>query len=302
LIESVLLLTVKDYRAMKKKTVLLIAITLAIPLSFDFANGAMNPMKVIIAGGYDDDEPAASGDGSKKGNGLKILRYQAKDRLSETGSATPGGVSPGMVGDSSEAGLDSEFFMDPDKKIPVTHRHLYETAGFIGDTLDSFGEVIDGDISTQVSFAHMDYVYINRGSVDNVKVGDRFLVFHAEEKIVKHPVTKKTMGRKVLVDAVIEVSKVTPETSEALIVRSYGSVERGSKIIFYKKPEIPGVDPDKPIKAKSIDGYLVASKDPNFNIGGKAEIVRIKSDRDLGLKFLELDQDCANHLRKYCFQ
>lgn len=268
----------------KRKTVLLIALTLAVPLSFGFASSAMNPMKIIIAGGYDDDAPRVSGNGAgtKKGDGLKILRYEAKDRLSKTGSASPGDATSGMVGDSSDSGLGSEFFTDPDKKIPVTYRQLYETAGFIGEALDSFGEVIDGEVSTQVSFGAMDSVYIDRGLADNVKVGDKFLVFHAENETVEHPVTKKNMGRKVLVDAVIEVNKITDKNSEAVIIRSYGSVERGSKIIFYKKPTVPGVDPDKPISPKSIDGYVVASKLPKngyamgdvvyFDVGFKAGV------------------------------
>lgn len=248
---------------MKMKTVVLIALTLVLP--FGLAGATMNPAKMIIAGGYDDDlQDTSEQDGSSQsGDGLKTLRYQARDRLSETKqSSSKGNINSGMVGDYSEAAFGDEVFTDPDKKIAVTHRFLYETAGFLGDASDVFGEVIDGDTSTQVAFAHMDLVYINLGSADNVKVGDQFLVFHAEDATVKHPITKKNLGHKVLVDAVVRVTKTTATNSEALIVRSYDSVERGNKVILYKESEIPGIDPDSPIKPKNIDGYIVASKDP----------------------------------------
>jgi len=43
--------------------------------------------------------------------------------------------------------------------------------------------------------------------------------------------------------------------------------------------------------------FNFASKDPNFPIYGKAEVVRIRSNRGLGLKFFDLDQSSASYLQ-----
>jgi len=42
--------------------------------------------------------------------------------------------------------------------------------------------------------------------------------------------------------------------------------------------------------------FNFSSKDPNFPINGKAQVVRIRSNRGLGLKFFDLDQVSVNHL------
>jgi len=43
--------------------------------------------------------------------------------------------------------------------------------------------------------------------------------------------------------------------------------------------------------------FNFTSKDPNFPIHGRAEVVRIRSNRGLGLKFLDLDQSGTSHLQ-----
>jgi len=43
--------------------------------------------------------------------------------------------------------------------------------------------------------------------------------------------------------------------------------------------------------------FNLSSKDPNFPIHGKAEVVRIRSNRGLGLKFFDLDQNSISYLQ-----
>jgi len=43
--------------------------------------------------------------------------------------------------------------------------------------------------------------------------------------------------------------------------------------------------------------FNFSSKDPNFPINGRAEVVRIRSNRGLGLKFLDLDQSGTSCLQ-----
>ncbi|MGK7346618.1 MAG: hypothetical protein ACNS63_12505 [Candidatus Nitrospinota bacterium M3_3B_026] len=160
--------------------------------------------------------------------------------------------------------LTEDFFT---KTEPVAHPKLYETAGYIADEFDYYGEVIDGGDSQRVSFSYPDVVYIDKGSDHGVREGDRFFVGHAESEEVEHPVTGEVMGRKILMDGVIKVVETTPDVSKAVITSSFDVIERGDKILPYREPQPPAVDPDKPVTDKDIEGYIVESRREKSHYG-----------------------------------
>ena len=180
----------------------------------------------------------------------------------EAESAAPDSM-PATVKDVSAEGdqIVPGYWADPARMSPVAYRELYETAGYIGAGAKGDGEVIDGHTSSQVSFASAETVYINLGESKGVKEGDLYEVFHAERDVA-HPVTGAKLGQLVVVDAVVRVTKVTPDNSSAEIIRAYETVERGDQIRPYKEVDIPTFDPDRPVTDKKITGYLVSCKLP----------------------------------------
>jgi len=239
---------------------------------------------IVIGGGYDDDiRPGQGSAGSK-----------AKD----TGSSMSGGQNPcqdvsetGIAGaekeltegrDLSHESMSEDFFKDDTRHEMIVSPQLFETAGYISDSVESDGEVVDGEPSSQASFSIAETIYINQGESQGVSVGNRFLVFHSEKESVTHPVTGSNLGHKVLIDGVVEVREVTMDYSKAVIIQSYDGIERGDLIIPYTEPEVPQLDPDRPVVDKDIDGYLVASRDPKegyasgdvvyFDIGDSAGV------------------------------
>ncbi len=226
----------------------------------------------LMAGGYTDDMPADAGKSGSDMSGkgalkLEDLRKKIRDSDKSHGSSEAPKVSPELMGDYLSGGLTDEFFTDKDKLVPVTHRQLYETAGYLDGDLDSLGIIEDGERGAQLAFSIMDEVYINRGFSDGLKKGDLFIVLHAEKDQIKHPVTKEPIGQKVVVDGIIKVVAVKEKNSKTVIVRAYNAIQRGDKIAPYTEPDIPGVDPDSPVKNKKINGYLVATKTEREGVG-----------------------------------
>jgi len=220
---------------------------------------------IVVAGGYDDDlKPGAAGADTvgepspgmpaEKTAGMEEQAVAGVDELKER--ALVEGV------DMSRGELSDDFFARAARQEAIIHPSTFETAGFIGTELASAGEVIDGEPSTQASFSFTETVYIDQGEAQGVKEGDRFLVYHMESASVRHPLSGKKLGHKILVDGVIEVVDVAMDTSKAVVVQSYDSIERGEAIRPYSKPDVPSLDPDRPVSPKDIEGVLVASKEP----------------------------------------
>lgn len=216
--------------------------------------------RMVVGGGFDDDrEPGVPMEAMED---MAPAVEEAAPMEQEAPRTDEGQMTELMPGvDLSVDELAARFFENPDRMEPLIYEQLYETAGYLDDSLGATGEVIDGQTSSQASFAFPDHVYINRGEAQGVSVGSRFIVYHAGSD-VRHPVTRRKMGFKVLVDGVIEVVEAGRDHSKARIIRSYDGIERGEKIRAYDKAEIPEFDPDRPVKLKRIDGYLVSSKDP----------------------------------------
>lgn len=161
----------------------------------------------------------------------------------------------------------ADFFKDPAKESPLAYRRLYETAGFLGSGHESFGMIVEGEISGQKSFSAVDVVFINRTISDGLRPGDQYHVFHSEGGEVIHPVTGKPMGSKVSVDGVIEVIEPGAKFSRARVIRTYNSIRPGYKIKLYEESKVPAIDMDKPIAEKSVEGIVLSSKDKKASYG-----------------------------------
>jgi hypothetical protein len=194
-----------------------------------------------------------------------------------TGQVKLGGVVSQSTGQVKPG---PEFFEDPTKANPLSYRRLYETAGFIGGSYDSFGMIVEGEITGQKSFSAVDVVFINRTIADGLRPGDQYYVFHADDSEVSHPVTGKAMGSKVLVDGVIEVIEPGTKFSRAKIIRSYNSIRPGFRLRQYEDSKVPAIDMDKPIAEKGVEGIVLSSKDRKNSYGTGDVIYLDKGKKD----------------------
>lgn len=181
-----------------------------------------------------------------------------------TGHVKLGGVVSQSSGQEKPG---ADFFEDPAKASPLAYKRLYETAGFLGGAYESFGMIVEGETTGQKSFSAVDVVFINRTLSDGLRAGDQYHVFHPEGSEVIHPVTGKSMGRKVFVDGVIEVIEPGAKFSRAKIIRSYNSIRPGYKIKQYEESKAPAIDMDKPIAEKNVEGIVLSSKDKKASYG-----------------------------------
>jgi hypothetical protein len=151
--------------------------------------------------------------------------------------------------------------------------------------------VISGEQSNyKLTFAHGDYVYINRGEDRGVKIGDRFAVVRPETDIANEwfygqPKMLKEMGTLYKDAGQVRVVSVHPKTSIAEVVFSCDYVQRGDVVRpFEERPAPPFKEAGKfdhfaPISGKPV-GTVVSSFDFHQELGrGDAAYVNIGANK-----------------------
>jgi hypothetical protein len=146
-------------------------------------------------------------------------------------------------------------------------------SGFVSDRLPDDIRVISGEQSNlKVTFAHGDYVYINRGRDKGVQVGDRFSVVRADKDPVEVPWFKwqnkliKAMGQLYSDAGQVRVVNVQSNVSIAQIDLSCGYIQRGDIVRPYvERPSPPFKDASTfdhfaPVSGKHV-AMIVAARD-----------------------------------------
>jgi len=98
-------------------------------------------------------------------------------------------------------------------------------------------------------------VLIDLGSNKDVKVGDIFTVY-VTEKVIRHPVTKKILGKTTIPIAVIEVIKVKPKFSICSILSAKKKIKPGLEVTRFSDIPAIFVDRVKQPPAEVLYGYL----------------------------------------------
>ncbi len=145
----------------------------------------------------------------------------------------------------------------------------YEKAGMIVDSLDH-----------KELLGEPDRVYVNIGENLGVSNGDVFSIFEAAKE-VRHPVTKKLLGYKIINLGELKLIDTMADSSEAQIINSYREIETNDLIRPYSAPlsvEIPVVKSTLQIK-----GYIVEPKE-NAVTFGRGDIVYIDKGKEHGIE------------------
>ncbi len=98
-------------------------------------------------------------------------------------------------------------------------------------------------------------VLIDLGSNKDVKVGDIFTVY-VTDKIIRHPVTKKILGKTTTPIGVIEVTKVKPKFSICSVLSAKRKIKPGLEVTRFSDIPVIFVDRLKQPPAEVLYGYL----------------------------------------------
>lgn len=122
--------------------------------------------------------------------------------------------------------------------------------------MEKAGEIIrtyDG----RTMVGEREIVYVNIGSAQGIKIGDRFSIFKIDQEI-RHPITKQKLGYKIINLGELEIRKLATDSSEVEIINSYQEIKVGD----YLRPYIPPLSAEVPVvkTEKKAEGYIVANK------------------------------------------
>lgn len=185
---------------------------------------------------------------------------------------------------------------DQNASLPrTTQADIYCSGMFTKEHLSNSFQVISGDESTtRLTFADGDYVYLNRGANQGVKVGDVFLVmrpihdvntvqwFDGQDRIMG------SMGQWWEDEGRITIANVEKNTSVAQVTNACTSLYRGDIVLPFVERPVPELKSEAdfnrfaPPSGKKR-GMIVASK--NFQIQvGQRQIAYVNLGSNQGVK------------------
>lgn len=137
----------------------------------------------------------------------------------------------------------------PVKLQQLVNKNILLASGYISDTVNTSGE-ITGSPSGRNLFGNNDVVYVRTDTP--VKKGDKFYIIR-EEKLIKHPLTDKEVGRLVNIVGILEIAQFEYGDIKAKITQSFDDIITGDlldafyelnpmlSMPSYRKPDIKGV-------------------------------------------------------------
>lgn len=130
-------------------------------------------------------------------------------------------------------------------------------------------------------------VYMNGGSEQGVKVGDRFLILKTVARKIKHPATKHKLGDVVQQVGVIRVVTPQPKGSVAIIERCLDGVEVGDHLVRFTEPANMPLqlrkDITDPVKVAPNSPVVVFARDAHQHTANGDMVIVDKGTND-GLK------------------
>jgi len=155
--------------------------------------------------------------------------------------------------------------------IPAIEDMRLQCSGFIEDEPEDESLYIIGSEQggEKVAFAERDIMYLSKGSSAGVKPGDVYSIRH-ETYDVKHPDTRKTIGRKVETNGFLRVILVQENSATAIIESSCAETHMGDYLVPFQRQAVPLIvkhtPPDRltPPSGKAQNGAIIDIQDDAF--------------------------------------
>ena len=227
----------------------------------------------------------------------------------DSGSGTLGGEEERPLIDNSEEGkkrfkkakgiqakevLSTTGDLGDDAKTLVPYSKFF-TAGYVGDEMDPVGGILGnravrsyGDFVSRDAMTMNDALYIDIGEEDDVKVGDRFIVYSQHHE-VRHPLQtffmtfereidlldgdysgehyqnsfafrKDIVGNQISVKGVIRVIDTASITAKAIVEQAFNPIQVEDLIIPYPKRRPPMIAMNFVPPKKDTKGHILSSR------------------------------------------
>lgn len=161
------------------------------------------------------------------GQRLKIYH----DRIEVVGREESGSQSPARR-------LPVETPEAAEKEAPVSSEQVFPVSGgegIIAPADMQFEAVVSAVSQSRTIAGEDDIVYVTIGSDSGAKAGDRFRIFE-RVKEVRHPVTNRLIGIKLLQLGTLQLTEVERTASKAIITSSFREVEPGAVLLPHREP------------------------------------------------------------------
>jgi hypothetical protein len=191
-------------------------------------------------------------------------------------AASPKTLQPIPAGPVEEKPTGGSTLIMPEEEIfPIVDKYAMLSAGFV--SADETGDTIAGTAEKgKTLLGYDDVVYVSMRDAENIKVGDKYLIFAPLNK-VKHPKTGKYLGRLIKGFGILQITAKDPAATvlTARITLSFDEIGIGNMLTPYQEPTPIYQSAQK--KAKNISGYLIEVTDRR-TINSQSDVVYL----DLG--------------------
>jgi hypothetical protein len=179
-----------------------------------------------------------------------------------------------------EAPPKQGLILEKETVPPLIDKYTMLSAGYV--STDKWVESITGALEPKAMFGFDDIVFIKVNAPENVKIGDRYLIF-APVKKVKHPQTGKKLGSLIKVLGILQVIEKAPGATylTARISLSFDSISKGSLLAPYQEPMLIYSVPKN--DGRSIDGHIIDVMDSR-SINGKFDMLYLDKGGSDGVK------------------
>jgi hypothetical protein len=152
------------------------------------------------------------------------------------------------------------------QEMPQEEIQIFDISSGIGfvnvGDIENSGRIVDA-VDNRLVLGPSDTVFLELNDLDGAIAGTRYTLLEIAEKI-KHPITQRDIGYKVIDLGQLEISQVHDEVASGLILSSNREIFRGAILVPYQET-------DKEITLKKqerdLSGYLIATLRGNGSIG-----------------------------------
>jgi LysM repeat protein len=208
------------------------------------------------------------------GNKLTIPSLAPLERAMQKPTPTPlpeeevesaRAVQPRQVQPAEKETGGNILILPEEQPEPIIDKYAMLSAGFVNG-MKNTDIIVDSAGEPNTIFAYGDSVYVKFGSPENVKIGDKYLIYTSLGD-VKHPRTGKRYGQLIRGLGVLEVTAKDPsvEVATARITLSFDTIEKNNWLIPYQEPML--VFPSSVKKSKDISGYILAVTNKRSIVG-----------------------------------
>jgi hypothetical protein len=165
---------------------------------------------------------------------------------------------------------ESRLILPEEQIYPIVDKYAMVSAGFVSNE-ETKDTIVGGAERGRTIFGYDDIVYVSMRDAENVKIGDKYLIYTNVSK-VKHPKTGKDFGKLIKGRGILQITAKDPAVKvlTARITISFDEIELGNMLSPFIEPSPIYQSTQK--KAKDISGYILEVTDRR-SINAQSDVV-----------------------------